>query len=90
MGQPLSKYANPKVPLWIQKLGLKISLKLLVGDLKHYGLPKPDHAIFDKHPTIGTELLHYIKLQRATTCRIRFCPMSCTVPKAPILDSKNW
>ena len=61
MGQPLSKYANPKVPVWLQKLGLKIGLKILIGDLKHYGLPKPDHALFDKHPTIGTELLHYIK-----------------------------
>jgi hypothetical protein len=29
-----------------------------------YGLQKPDHAIFEHHPTINSELLHYIKLGR--------------------------
>jgi hypothetical protein len=27
-------------------------------------LQKPDHAIFEHHPTINSELLHYIKLGR--------------------------
>jgi hypothetical protein len=61
MGQPLSAFSKPWVPDWIQRLGLKIGLKIIIGDLKHYGLPTPDHKIFEKHPTIGTELLHYIK-----------------------------
>ncbi len=31
-----------------------------------YGLQKPDHAVFEHHPTINSELLHYIKLGRIT------------------------
>lgn len=61
MGQPLSRFSKPWVPEWVQRLGLKIGLKIVVGDMENYGLPKPDHKVFEKHPTIGTEALHYIK-----------------------------
>lgn len=60
-GQPLTAYSKPWVPNWIQKIGLHLGLRLVVGDLKNYGLPTPDHKVFEKHPTIGTEVLHYIK-----------------------------
>ncbi|MFN0203978.1 MAG: flavin-containing monooxygenase [Bacteroidia bacterium] len=66
MGQPLSKFAKPWVPEFMQRLGLKIGLKIVVGDMEKYGLPVPDHKVFEKHPTIGTEVLHYIKHGRIT------------------------
>ncbi len=65
-GYPLSHFAKPWVPSFIQKTMLKIGLKLVVGDMTRYGLPKPDHEVFTKHPTIGTEALHYIKHGRLT------------------------
>jgi hypothetical protein len=36
-------------------------LKVIVGDYRKYGFPLPDHRIFDAHPTINSELLHYVK-----------------------------
>ncbi len=60
-GYPLSHFSKPWVPTFLQKFMLKIGLKLVVGDMTLYGLPKPDHEVFEKHPTIGTEALHYIK-----------------------------
>ena len=65
-GYPLSHFAKPWVPNFIQKTMLKIGLKIVVGDMTRYGLPKPDHEVFEKHPTIGTEALHYIKHGRLT------------------------
>lgn len=65
-GYPLSHYAKNWLPPFIQKKMLKIGLKLTVGDLTRYGLPKPDHDILTKHPTIGTEVLHYIKHGKIT------------------------
>jgi hypothetical protein len=38
----------------------------MIGDMERYGLPRPDHEIFEKHPTIGSEALHYIKHGRLT------------------------
>lgn len=65
-GHPLSHFSKPWVPAFIQKRLLKIGLKLMVGDMTSYGLPRPDHEVFEKHPTIGTEVLHYIKHGRLT------------------------
>ena len=65
-GYPLSYFGKPWVPKFIQKTMLKIGLKIVIGDMERYGLPRPDHEIFEKHPTIGSEALHYIKHGRLT------------------------
>lgn len=65
-GYPLSYFGKPWVPKFIQKTMLKIGLKIMIGDMERYGLPRPDHEIFEKHPTIGSEALHYIKHGRLT------------------------
>ena len=65
-GYPLSHFGKPWVPKIIQKTMLKIGLKIVIGDMERYGLPRPDHEIFEKHPTIGSEALHYIKHGRLT------------------------
>ena len=60
-GYPLSHYAKNWLPPFVQQKMLKIGIKIMVGDLTRYGLPKPDHDVLTKHPTIGSEALHYIK-----------------------------
>ncbi len=54
------------MPLWLQRLFLRTMLAVAVGDYRRYGLPAPDHAIFEHHPTINSELLHYVKHGRIT------------------------
>jgi len=49
------------LPIMLQRLILRCVLKVMVGDYERYGLPKPDHQIFAKHPTINSEILHYLK-----------------------------
>jgi dimethylaniline monooxygenase (N-oxide forming) len=60
-GRPLDQIATtPKVPF---KLRQKVAAGLLrasVGDMERYGLPKPDHAILEAHPTVSDDVLSRI------------------------------
>jgi cation diffusion facilitator CzcD-associated flavoprotein CzcO len=60
-GVPLADIGSGWFPVWAQRLFLRLMLRVVVGDYCAYGLPKPDHRIFDAHPTINSELLHYVK-----------------------------
>lgn len=60
-GIPTADMLNTPMPVWMQRIYLGILIKIVVGDYAKYGLPKPDHRIFDHHPTINSELLHYLK-----------------------------
>lgn len=60
-GIPLVELVQPWMPLWLQRVFLRSVLAVAIGDYRRYGLQKPDHAIFDHHPTVNSELLHYIK-----------------------------
>lgn len=57
------------MPVWLQRIYLQLLLRIVVGDYRDYGLPLPDHKLFEHHPTINTELLHYLKHGRINVCR---------------------
>lgn len=61
LGKPVVESPLLYAPVPLQRFLLKILLRLVVGKYKDYGLPRPDHKIFEKHPTISTEILHYLK-----------------------------
>jgi hypothetical protein len=61
LGKPLVEALLLWVPVWAQRLLLQAALKLIVGDYRRYGLPLPDHKIFEHHPTLNSELLYYVK-----------------------------
>jgi cation diffusion facilitator CzcD-associated flavoprotein CzcO len=46
-------------PLIAQPL-LTALLKLLVGDLRRFGLPAPDHRVLESHPIMNTQILHFL------------------------------
>lgn len=52
---------GPHLPLWLARPIFKTLLKLLVGDLTKWGLPAPDHALFETHPIINSQLLHHLQ-----------------------------
>ena len=60
-GLPFTDFIKPWMPIWFQRLLLRAIIRVVVGNYETYGLPKPDHRIFEKHPTISTEVLHYFK-----------------------------
>lgn len=71
----IPKWVGPKpvdqsslLPRWLpRRLRRSISQRLLelaVGDLEAFGLPKPDHALGEAHPTLSSELPHLIRTRR--------------------------
>ena len=46
-----------RLPLAVQRFGSSRLLGIAAGDMTAYGLPKPDHKLFEAHPTVSSELL---------------------------------
>lgn len=61
LGRPTVELMRPWMPLWFQRILLRLLAAITVGDYRRYGLPRPDHRIFEAHPSVNTELLHYLK-----------------------------
>ncbi|CEL92752.1 unnamed protein product [Vitrella brassicaformis CCMP3155] len=61
-GKPVIEYNPPWWPHWLTKFMVKRALRVCVGDYRLYGLPVPDHDIYELHPTINSSFLHYLKL----------------------------
>jgi hypothetical protein len=60
-GIPLPEMVPGWMPVFAQRMMLRVFLRVVFGKYEKYGLPKPDHKIFEHHPTLNSELLHYIK-----------------------------
>jgi len=63
MGKPADVFAHdgPVLPWRIEEVvfGFLINT-ILVGNLKNYGLPKPDHPLLRSHPIMNTQILHHL------------------------------
>jgi dimethylaniline monooxygenase (N-oxide forming) len=59
-GKPIDELSNPviaRLPLPLQRFFAMRGLEIAAGDMTSYGLPKPDHKLFEAHPTVSSELL---------------------------------
>lgn len=65
-GKPVDQ--TSLLPSWVpRRVRRKIAERLLalsVGDLSRFGLPKPDHALGEAHPTLSNEVPHLIRTRR--------------------------
>jgi dimethylaniline monooxygenase (N-oxide forming) len=60
-GKPLDQQNLPKfLPFVVRREVLSFLLRMQVGDVTKFGLPKPDHKLLHAHPTISSELLNRI------------------------------
>jgi len=62
-GRPIDHYTSPfssKLPLWLQRIGFELILKLVRGPQERLGVPTPDHRLLEAHPTVSSELLHLV------------------------------
>jgi dimethylaniline monooxygenase (N-oxide forming) len=60
-GRPLDQYAaSTKIPFAVRRKVMETLLRVQVGDMERYGLPKPDHRFGDAHPTISDDVLSRI------------------------------
>jgi cation diffusion facilitator CzcD-associated flavoprotein CzcO len=60
-GRPLDTLSpSAHVPFAIRRRMQEQMLKVVVGDMERYGLPKPDHGLLQAHPTISDDALSRI------------------------------
>jgi hypothetical protein len=45
-------------PLWLRRGVAAAMIRIAVGPLENYGLPKPDHRLFETHPIVNSQLLY--------------------------------
>ncbi len=62
-GIPADEFAEsgPSLPLRVERPVFAAVLRTLQGDLTRYGLPKPDHKLFESHPLLNSQLLHHLQ-----------------------------
>ncbi len=48
------------VPIWARRMINGMILNILVGDLRRYGLKKPDHKLLETHPIINQHITYYM------------------------------
>ncbi len=62
-GIPADVFAHngPKLPLWLERPIFSVLLRMYVGDLTRLGLPRPDHRLFETHPILNSQILHYLQ-----------------------------
>jgi cation diffusion facilitator CzcD-associated flavoprotein CzcO len=59
-GKPIDELSNPAtsmLPIAVQRFFATKALGVAAGEMTAYGLPEPDHKLFEAHPTVSSELL---------------------------------
>lgn len=58
LGKPLDQASIPSIfPLSLKLKIKEIAVRLQVGNLEQFGLPKPDHKYMHAHPTISSKII---------------------------------
>jgi hypothetical protein len=60
LGRPVIELLTPFAPVFLQRLIVKLLVRLVIGRYTDYGLPAPDHAPLERHPTVSSEVFHYL------------------------------
>jgi Flavin-binding monooxygenase-like len=62
-GMPADEFgeSGPHLPLKISQFVFPKLLKLVMGDPTKHGWPKPDHKLFETHPILNDQILHYLR-----------------------------
>ncbi|TVQ42887.1 MAG: NAD(P)/FAD-dependent oxidoreductase [Gloeocapsa sp. DLM2.Bin57] len=60
-GIPVTDWVRGWMPESLQRLLVYTMIRLSFGQHSDYGLPKPQHQIFTKHPTVNNEVPYYLK-----------------------------
>jgi len=56
LGENLHRW---RLPLWLRRLAGKYATHVTLGSPMRYGLPEPDHKLFESHPVINSQLMYH-------------------------------
>ncbi|MBM3289030.1 MAG: NAD(P)/FAD-dependent oxidoreductase [Candidatus Hydrogenedentes bacterium] len=60
-GIPSVEFLRPWMRGWLQSFAMRILLRIFVGKMSRYGLQEPDFPVFQRHPTINSQFLYFLK-----------------------------
>jgi cation diffusion facilitator CzcD-associated flavoprotein CzcO len=81
LGLPTGDLGGHALPEWLERRLAVLVLRLLVGDLRRFGLPRPDHALLWTHAIVNSRLLYHLghgdvqikpDVERLSGDRVRF------------------
>lgn len=49
-----------RLPLWLRRKIASYAIKVALGRPHDFGLPKPDHQLFETHPIINSQLMYHL------------------------------
>ncbi|MBX6355387.1 MAG: NAD(P)-binding domain-containing protein [Micromonosporaceae bacterium] len=55
-----------RLPLRLRQWLFHRVLRMTVGDLSRFGLPRPDHKVYETHPIVNSQLIYYLGHGRIT------------------------
>ncbi|WP_059009390.1 flavin-containing monooxygenase [Streptomyces specialis] len=63
LGVPADEFDHrgPRLPLCLTRPLMSALLRVVQGDLTRYGLPRPDHKLFESHPLLNSRLVHHLQ-----------------------------
>lgn len=61
-GTPVDVLAEtgPQPPMRVAQWIMPLLIRLQIGRQERYGLPKPDHRLFESHPIVNDQILHHL------------------------------
>ncbi len=62
LGKPADVFSasGPPLPKALRQWVFQRLLRLLLGDLQKYGMPRPDHKLLETHPLLNDQLVHHL------------------------------
>lgn len=61
LGVPAAELDKQWLPTFAQRAFMRAMVRVIHGDNTRYGIPKPDHRLFDRHPVVNSEMLHALR-----------------------------
>lgn len=63
LGKPADVFNDtaPPLPFRARQMIFGTLLRIIIGDLTRFGMPKPDHRIMETHPLLNDQLIHHLR-----------------------------